>query len=611
MGMTNSVLAGSAVRLAGSCRIVMQLAAAAGVILAAFASPALAASTPTLTPFAGDGLSAPAVPGPALSTHIPDPEGIGVDADGNVYVTEGTTNRILKITPDGTLSVFAGNGTIGVPVAGPALSSPMGYHYAMTVDPAGNVIVGDYDQNQIDKITPDGTLSIIAGNGSLASPSPGPALSSPLPPIYSLAADAAGNVYFEDAFAPSVWKVAADGTLSRIAGNGTAGAVTPGPALATTMETSYGGFAVAPDGTVYADSYNGSQAVVFKVTPAGMISIVAGNGPSGPPVPGPATATPIGQGGGVALDAAGNLYHADMYRFFIEKVTPDGTLSIVAGDGSPGAPIAGPPTASPLEWPVSLALDSAGTIYVTANWSRVIRIGSAEPSAPRNLVATPGADSVALAFDPPVTPGTSPITGYEVNTDGGATWHALTTAPGMGSRLTATLAGLDPGGSYALRVRAINASGSGDPAASAVQLLAVPSPPPAAAAAPAGGAQTVVSVSPFVVAVRFRLPASCARGCTITKAALALRDGTLLGTRRNLTVTHAGWVRFTVAIDKAALLAAGAQLLKPGWRTTQTRFTVATRAAGGTRWARVKDGHITVSLARLASGRLPIFPAML
>ena len=551
------------------------------------------------------------MPGPAASTHIPDPEGLGVDPDGNVYVTDGQANRVLKITPGGTLSVFAGNGSAGPPVPGPALNSPLGYPYAMVVDAAGNVILSDYDHNQIDRITPGGTLSIIAGDGSFGSPTAGPALTSPLPGIWSLAADAAGNVYFQDAWAPSLWKVAANGMLSRIAGNGTAGAVTPGPALATTMEVSYGGFAAAPDGTVYADSYNGGQAVVYKVTPAGMLSIVAGNGPSGQPVPGPATATPIGQGGGVALDAAGNLYHADMYQHYIEKVTPDGTLSVIAGNGATGAPVAGPPTASPLEMPVSLALDSAGTLYVTANWSRVIRIGSAEPSAPRNLVATPGAGTASVSFDPPVTPGTSPITGYEASSDGGATWHALTTAPGSGSALTATIAGLGAGGAYTLRVRAVNLSGAGDPVAGGVLLPVVTTPAPVAVATPPTVIETGTGSSPFVVAVRFRLPASCAGGCTITRAALALRDGTPLGTRRNLEVTHAGWVRFTVPIDKAALLAAGGQIRKPGWRTSETRFTVTARTTGGTRWSRVKDGRIAISLARLASGRLPVFPGLL
>ena len=88
--------------------------------------------------------------------------------------------------------------------------------------------------------------------------------------------------------------------------------------------------------------------------------------------------------------------------------------------------------------------------------------------------------------------------------------------------------------------------------------------------------------------MRFRLPASCARGCTITKATLALRDGTALGVRRNLRVAHAGWVRFTVTIDKAALLAAGAQILKPGWRTTRraSRSRRARRAGRGGRASR-------------------------
>ncbi|HEY3612438.1 MAG TPA: hypothetical protein VGK92_01965, partial [Gaiellales bacterium] len=128
--MTNRMLAGPVAGPAGRRRPSARLAAATGLILAALAAPALAAPPATLTTFAGDGTYGAAVPGQAASTHIPDPEGLGVDPAGNVYVTDGQTNQVLKITAAGVLSVFAGNGSAGTPVPGPALSSPLGYPYA-------------------------------------------------------------------------------------------------------------------------------------------------------------------------------------------------------------------------------------------------------------------------------------------------------------------------------------------------------------------------------------------------------------------------------------------------------------------------------------------------
>ncbi|MDX6536827.1 MAG: hypothetical protein QOD37_1168, partial [Gaiellales bacterium] len=114
----------------------------------------------------------------------------------------------------------------------------------------------------------------------------------------------------------------------------------------------------------------------------------------------------------------------------------------------------------------------------------------------------------------------------------------------------------------------------------------------------------------FVVAVRFHLPAGCTEGCVITSARLALRDGTLLGIRRNLTVTHGGAVRFTVPVGKAALVAAPGLHPKRGWRTTLTHFSVATRTPAGM-VSHTRDGHITISLARLKSGLPPVFAELL
>ena len=102
---------------------------------------------------------------------------MGVDAAGSVYITNGARCTIGKITPDGTLSVVAGSGGCGQPVNGPALATQLGYTYSLTVDPAGNLYALDY--HEIVPITPGGTLSIIAGNGSNGSPVAGPALGEP------------------------------------------------------------------------------------------------------------------------------------------------------------------------------------------------------------------------------------------------------------------------------------------------------------------------------------------------------------------------------------------------------------------------------------------------
>jgi hypothetical protein len=485
---------------------------------------------------------------------------------------------------------------------------------ALAVDAAGNVFAADANHHQIDRITPAGALSIVAGTGVFGVVVAGTALSSPMPNVYMLAPDPTGGVFFEDTNRHTIWKLAG-GTLSRVAGNGSAGPAVAGPALSSPLGNGFGGAVVTSDGTLYtSDNW---YPLVYKRAPDGTLSIVAGNGAYGTAIPGPATATSIGTPAGLGMDPAGNVYLADYNGCVIEQITPAGVLSIFAGTGSFGAPTAGPPLASPLDSPMFMAVDSSGIVYA-ASYTRIVRIGPPGPTAPRNLVIARDAGTAAISFDPPLNPGSSPITGYEVSSDGGATWSALTTAAGSGGARTATVSGLTQA-TTSLLVRAINAGSSGATAGGAAPppvLPVVPAlPEPTvlpAAPAPLEVTQTVVSTTPFVVAVRFRLPAACATGCTILQATLALRDGTVLGVRRDLEVPHAGYVRFTVPIDKGALLAAGAQILKPGWRTTQTRFTVVTRAGtGGAKWSRVKEGRIAVSLGRLESGRLPVFPGLL
>ena len=214
-----------------------------------------------------------------------------------------------------------------------------------------------------------------------------------------------------------------------------------------------------------------------------VLAFAAGTGSCGATAPGPATATPLMHVQGVALDASGNLYLAVRDDHTILRVTPGGTLSVYAGNGSFGTPVAGPPTSSPLGFLLDVTADLAGTLYITDS-TRVQRIGTATPSAPRSLVVTPGDGSAALSFRAPITPGTSSVTGYELSTDGGVTWGALATSSGAGATLTARIQGLSAGTSTNLLLRAVNGSGGGE-TSSAVALIPAPAVVITVPAAPA------------------------------------------------------------------------------------------------------------------------------
>ena len=375
----------------------------------------------TLSIIAGQGPMLPGAPtpGPATSSNLWGPQGVAVDSAGNVYIADTDNNTIDKVTPDGTLSIIAGQDVFhpGPPTPGPATSSDLWFPTAVAVDSAGNVYIADTRNDEVEKVTPDGTLSIIAGEGHPGTPTPGPATSSRLEVPSGVAVDSAGNVYISSSYDQAVYsavvKVTPGGTLSIIAGNGANAFETPGPATSSSL---YGpeGLAVDGSGNVYiADTGNDA---VEKVTPGGTLSVIAGIGPltlndpteAAPPTPGPATSSNLGYPWGVAVDGSGNVYTADGFNNEIEKVTPDGTLSIIAGTGSKGPPTPGPATSSQLNSPHGVAVDSAGNLYIADTFNNEVE--KVTPDGTLSIIAGTGSQG-------PPTPG--PATSSQLSLPGG------------------------------------------------------------------------------------------------------------------------------------------------------------------------------------------------
>lgn len=344
----------------------------------------------TLTIFAGNGDSYAATPGTA--THSPvDPWGLAVDPAGNVYFGDGWSGGLVKVTPSGTLSVIAyGSWTQVAPTPGPASMSNM-HPNDVVVDHAGNTYVSDARFDYIYKITPDGTLSILAGNGYNGSLVPGPATQSSVDPG-AMALDAQGDLYFVTQDTATIAKISSNGILSVVAGQYGQGPPVPGPALGSPEAA--GGLAFDKSGNLLVTNRFG---YIEKITTSGQLSIIAGKG-NGTPIPGPALSSPMDPFG-LAVDSAGNMYTSDP-QGYVEKITPSGTLSILAGNGhTTGARIPGPATSSPLE-PYGVAVDPWGNVFTNdpagcveeVNPSGVMSIiaGSCGPSYPLPLPLTPG-----------------------------------------------------------------------------------------------------------------------------------------------------------------------------------------------------------------------------
>jgi sugar lactone lactonase YvrE len=293
--------------------------------------------------------------------------GIAVDDAGNSYITDTYKPQLLrKVTPQGVVSTL----TLSAPAgsAGAALHGS----YALARDGAGNFYL-DGGDCAIYKATPDGAVTTLAGSGTCGS-ADGKGSAAGFGSIDALTADAAGNVYV--ATNNTIRKVAPDGTVSTLAGAAgqpsSAGGSDDGDARTARFGVLLG-ITVDSAGNLYAID-GGIQYFreprVRKLTPAGVVSTVAGPTNAVPDVP---AAAHFGYLRGPVIDSQGNLYVGEVADGTIKKITPNGAVSVLAGSPSQFVTQAvdGTGTAAVFNRIAALAIDGAGNIYVGESFSNV------------------------------------------------------------------------------------------------------------------------------------------------------------------------------------------------------------------------------------------------
>jgi uncharacterized protein (TIGR03437 family) len=291
-----------------------------------------------------------------------EPVGIAVDANGRVYVADVGNHEIWQIS-NGTMTVVAGNGTLGYSGDnGPATLAELNWAEWVAVDAADNLYIADSMNNRIRKVTL-GVITTIAGNGTTGFASNGEAAkNAQLNLPQGIAIDGGGNVYIADTGSNRVFEVS-HGGIAIVAGNGTAGFSGDGGAATSAQLNQPQGIAVDGLGDVYiTDSGNNRIRKVAK----GLITTVAGNGMSGfGGDGGPATAAQLdAPQGGLAVDANGNLYIADTFNGRIREVS-NGVITTVAGNGRFGfSGDGGPAIDASLNGPVGVAIDSQSNLYI-------------------------------------------------------------------------------------------------------------------------------------------------------------------------------------------------------------------------------------------------------
>ena len=318
--------------------------------------------------FSGDG-------GPAAVAQLNTPTAVALDLQSNLYIADSENHRIRKIDPSGNISTYVGTGVPGFavdfgPPAGAQLNTPQG----VGVDSGGNVFIVDTLNSRVRQLSPGGNIFTYAGNGNSSYfGDGGPAYRAAINHPIGDAVDGAGNVYIADTLDNAVRKVN-NGTITTLAGFGTPGFSGDGGQATAAKLQSPSAVAVDAAGDVFVADTDNHR--VRKIDPLGVITTVAGNGETtfggdG----GQAAAASLSSPHGVAVDGGGNLYIADTGHNRIRKVTPDGIISTIAGNGTCCySGDGGSAGTAQLNAPWGLWVDARGTIYIADSGNNAIRI---------------------------------------------------------------------------------------------------------------------------------------------------------------------------------------------------------------------------------------------
>lgn len=314
----------------------------------------------------------PGVAGAASTAGVLNrPAGIARAPDGTWYVAEYGSHTIRKITPNGVVTVFAGQAFTSGSADGTGGAARFSGPVGVECDSAGNVFVADQNNHSIRKITPAGVVTTFAGLSGSSGSTDGTGSAARFHFPSNLSFDNSGNLYVPDAGSHIIRKITPAGVVTTLAGQAGSIGFTDGTGNAARFNVPVATAVDAAGNVFVADNTNHA---IRKVTQAGVVTTVAGSllrldGSTD----GIGTAARFLSPRGLAFDAAGNLLIAEQHNYTIRKMTPAGVVTTVCGQAGTAGTADGVGAAAQFNWPSDIDMDPQGNAYVANDLGHTIR----------------------------------------------------------------------------------------------------------------------------------------------------------------------------------------------------------------------------------------------
>jgi hypothetical protein len=315
------------------------------------------------------GAAAASVPAPGTIDTVAavgHPRGLALLPGGSLLVAEPFLARVQRLDPDGTLTTVAGDGAPGFSGDGSlATEAKLDQPHGVALEPDGGFVIADALNNRIRRVRPDGTITTVVGTGEDAyAGDDGPAVAAAIGAPRGLATLSDGTILIADTDNNRIRRVSPGGTITTVAGSGVAGfAGDGGPATLAQLSKPFGVAPLPAGGYLLADTGNDR---IRKVAPDGTITTVAGDGVAGfGGDGGPGTAAELDHPHAAVPLPSGGFLVADTENHRVRRVWPDGTITTAAGVGTPGySGDGGPAVSAQLDEPKALALEPGGKVLI-------------------------------------------------------------------------------------------------------------------------------------------------------------------------------------------------------------------------------------------------------